>query len=32
MYGGTGMTVGKDNFSDLWVFELKTMKFREILA
>ncbi len=32
MFGGTGLNLGKENFADLWVFEFRTMKFREILC
>ncbi|CDW86235.1 kelch repeat [Stylonychia lemnae] len=30
MYGGTGKNLGQENFNDLWVFEIRTLKFREI--
>eukprot|EP00347_Sterkiella_histriomuscorum_P009077 403342606 len=30
MFGGTGINLGQSNFSDLWVFDFRSQKFREI--
>lgn len=32
IFGGTGKNIGTENYNDLWIFDMSTLKFREILV